>query len=414
MEYEEYSSLAGVNVDNVQFIDDPVVGSQITSSNPFTMPLRQAGHLEYNFTKQETKFLTTENTCVIDSLVGLYGKELKLNKKKITKLNKEFHGFEDVEDNESPEGRLVGGSTTNEPEYIESDFGDMIINPKYNSTNELQNAEAILKQYKEEYNELQHNNDIDDIKQFKQKIFDAWSNKKIYDTNNIYIPINKSGFKQTIFDAWKIKDYIINIPMIKPTLKEYHYKLQYYNNEIGYLKQVINNIKTYESPQDKPVYNIENAFTPAFIDFFCRKYGISHYAYDINKTCFMKYVHKNQNHRALCYYAMNNHMYLVKDKFLVLSMVGKDKEPEHKIKTSLLEYDELKNYYKDEDDKYKTIYLNRTMENVKTNLPKCFNCVYMYSTSSPTAGVGPGTVGVSDHLLRCWDEGKREGQQHAP
>ena len=108
MEYEEYSSLAGVNVDNVQFIDDPVVGSQITSSNPSTMPLRQAGHLEYNFTKQETKFLTTENTCVIDNLVGLYGKELNLNKDKIIKLNKEFHGFVDEEDNE--------------PEYIESDL----------------------------------------------------------------------------------------------------------------------------------------------------------------------------------------------------------------------------------------------------------------------------------------------------
>jgi hypothetical protein len=27
-------------------------------------------------------------------------------------------------------------------------------------------------------------------------------------------------------------------------------------------------------------------------------------------------------------------------------------------------------------------------------------------TSSLTAGVGPGTVRVSDHLLRCWDEGK--------
>ncbi len=50
----------------------------------------------------------------------------------------------------------------------------------------------------------------------------------------------------------------------------------------------------------------------------------------------MKYVHKkNQNHRALCLYAMNNHMYLEKDKLLVLSMVGKVKEPEHKIKTSL-------------------------------------------------------------------------------
>ena len=91
---------------------------------------------------------------------------------------------------------------------------------------------------------------------------------------------------------------------------------------------------------------------------------------------------KNQNHRALCYYAMNNHMYLVKDAFLVLSMVGKAKEPEHKIKTSLLEYDEIKNYYKDEDDKYKTIYLNETMDNVKINLPKRFNCVYMYSRST--------------------------------
>jgi hypothetical protein len=52
---------------------------------------------------------------------------------------------------------------------------------------------------------------------------------------------------------------------------------------------------------------------------------------------------------------MNNHMYLVKHKFLVLSMVGNAKEPEHKTKTSLLEYDEIKNCYKDEDDKYKTI-----------------------------------------------------------
>ena len=35
-----------------------------------------------------------------------------------------------------------------------------------------------------------------------------------------------------MFDAWKFKDFIINIPMIQPTFKEYHYKLQYFNNEI--------------------------------------------------------------------------------------------------------------------------------------------------------------------------------------
>jgi hypothetical protein len=44
----------------------------------------------------------------------------------------------------------------------------------------------------------------------------------------------------------------------------------------------------------------------------------------------MKYFH-------MCYFAMNNHMYLVKDPGLVKSMV--EKAPEHKIEILLLEYD---------------------------------------------------------------------------
>jgi len=300
-EFEEYSAAARVNVDDVQFIDDPVVGSQIKSSNPKYMPLRQAGCLEYNFTEQETKYLLNENTCVIDNLVGLYGKELKLNRDKIINLNKEFHGIVDVDDNE--------------PEYIESDLGDMIINPKYklNKNKELENAEAKLKQYEEEYIKTQH---------------------------------------------------------------------EYYIDEIQELKEYIDYMKSYVSTSDKPVYNIDNAFTPAFIEFFCKKFGISHYAYDIHKVCFMKYVHKNQNHRALCYYAMNNHMYLVKNKDLVKSMVEKAKAPEHKINTSLLELDEVKNYYKNADDTYKTINLNETVETIKSNIIKYSNCVMMYSRTT--------------------------------
>ena len=197
------------------------------------MPLRQIGYIEYSFTKKETKYLKTENTCVIDNLVGVYGKELKLNKDNIIKLNKEFHGIIEEDDNE--------------PEYIESDLGDMIINPKYSINNKLQNVEAKIKQY-EEYNNVQHNNHIDDIKQFKTKIFDMWRNKKYYHKNDI-----------------------IYIPMIKPTFKQYHYKLQYYNDEIEQLTNQINHIKIYESTQNKPVYNIDNAFTPAFIDLFCKK-----------------------------------------------------------------------------------------------------------------------------------------------
>ncbi len=122
--FEEYSSSGWVNLDDVQFIDEPVVGSQIKSSDPSIMPLRQAVYIEYSFTEQETKYLTTENTCVIDNLVGVYGK-LKLNKDNIIKLRREFHGIVEEEDNE--------------PECIESYLGDMIINPKYNY---LKNSDA--------------------------------------------------------------------------------------------------------------------------------------------------------------------------------------------------------------------------------------------------------------------------------
>jgi hypothetical protein len=44
------------------------------------MPSRQAGYIEYSFTEQETKYLTTENAFIIYNHVGVYGKELKLNK----------------------------------------------------------------------------------------------------------------------------------------------------------------------------------------------------------------------------------------------------------------------------------------------------------------------------------------------
>jgi hypothetical protein len=59
----------------------------------------------------------------------------------------------------------------------------------------------------------------------------------------------------------------------------------------------------------------------------------------------MKHVHKNQNHRALCYYPMNNHMYLVKDKKLVKSLVESGKNLKHKFKSSLLENDEIINFF---------------------------------------------------------------------
>ena len=87
--FEEYSSNALVDVENIDFFDDkPVEESQITSSDPRNMPLRQSGYVEYNFTQQETQYLMHENTCVIDNLVGLYGDELHIKRDDIIKLKK--------------------------------------------------------------------------------------------------------------------------------------------------------------------------------------------------------------------------------------------------------------------------------------------------------------------------------------
>ena len=69
-QYEEYSSSAIVKIANVQFIDDPIEESQIVSSDAKNIPMRQMGHLEYNFTTQEQKYLTDEITCVIDISLG--------------------------------------------------------------------------------------------------------------------------------------------------------------------------------------------------------------------------------------------------------------------------------------------------------------------------------------------------------
>jgi hypothetical protein len=56
--FEEYSSNALVDVENIDFLGGkPVEESQITSSDPLNMPLRQSGYIEYNFTQQETKYL---------------------------------------------------------------------------------------------------------------------------------------------------------------------------------------------------------------------------------------------------------------------------------------------------------------------------------------------------------------------
>ncbi len=55
-----------------------------------------------------------------------------------------------------------------ELEFIESDLGDLIVNPNYN--NELKDAEAKFKIYEDEYQRTQHEYCIDEINKLKELI----------------------------------------------------------------------------------------------------------------------------------------------------------------------------------------------------------------------------------------------------
>jgi hypothetical protein len=79
--------------------------------------------------------------------------------------------------------------------------------------------------------------------------------------------------------------------------------------------------------------------SPRCVIWICEKYDISHYAFDISKKCFVKNISKNRNHKALIYFAVNNHMYLILEDATRKLLVEKTKVKES-FNTSLLENEE--------------------------------------------------------------------------
>ena len=81
-----------------------------------------------------------------------------------------------------------------------------------------------------------------------------------------------------------------------------------------------------KSIDDEYVWNVDHGITPACLQSICihYKYKISHYAYDIYIKCFLKNI-GNRNYPVLCYYAINDHQYLIQDKDKLKSLVEKSK-----------------------------------------------------------------------------------------
>jgi 5-methylcytosine-specific restriction endonuclease McrA len=117
-------------------------------------------------------------------------------------------------------------------------------------------------------------------------------------------------------------------------------------------------------------WSVEYGISPQCVNSICEKYDITHYCLDVHKSIIIKSLSKNQNHKALIYFSVNNHMYLIMDDVMRKSLVETVKEKEN-FNTSLLsdEVEEKTNIYDDYD----------IIENPTTFFTETKNTIYMFS-----------------------------------
>ena len=159
------------------------------------------------------------------------------------------------------------------------------------------------------------------------------------------------------FDGHCVEDNLIGIygPLIKKFTKSKLIELAYEFYKDLKLKEQrtvqcngLSNLDVGYIPKDNKVdWNPEMGYTPECIKYICQYFNISMYAYDIMNNCFLKYVVAEKKHYfsstpALFYYAINNHMYLVKDSAKCKSLTERAKTT-HSFNTSLVEKDKAAN-----------------------------------------------------------------------
>ena len=76
---------------------------------------------------------------------------------------------------------------------------------------------------------------------------------------------------------------------------------------------------------NKELWTINDGVSSLGIQHICEHFDISMYAYDILNNCFLKQISKNRLYEALVFYAIDKHMYLVKNEH-VKSAVERAKE----------------------------------------------------------------------------------------
>ena len=272
-----------INVDTIEFIDG-VNESTMTQQHPSQMPMRRASPVEYSFTfksyENKNQHLDVNQTgeCAIEYLSSI--PEYKFSRDfLIDRANQKYNS-----------------NSYNNTENINL---NIII-----SNNNIENVDKYLdlmcKLRKETVNPFLVKNErqyiLNFIKEIKAHIYNI--------DNNVHAPfeaeekVNKiNGFFQ--YTHIKLND--ITVP------------------DISVLDITVPDIELTTTSKDEVTqiipgkWNSKQGLTPAFIHELCVEHDISHYVMDITRNCFLKYVSINRNKPALMYYAINNHMYLVKE-----------------------------------------------------------------------------------------------------
>ena len=126
-----------------------------------------------------------------------------------------------------------------------------------------------------------------------------------------------------------------------------------------------------DEPKNKQ-WKLEDGVTPEMLCKICEHYDISHYAFDITKQFFLKYVSKNKNYDALVYYCVNGHMYWISCQKNAYKLIMQSKDVECKLKSFCIEFDKVEDKSFSDDRK---IYENIPV----AELINYKNCIIIYT-----------------------------------
>ena len=161
-------------------------------------------------------------------------------------------------------------------------------------------------------------------------------------------------------------------------------------------KITIEYIRNLASEYYKNDWTYEKGYTTNFIKYFCENHNISMYAFDITNKCFLKHVTKShRKYPALFFYALNGHMYLVKNEEKCKKMMEQAKDHEN-FNTSIVELKEKENIFnsfKDYNEETKqTTY--RIEENIRPeDILNYESRIFMYSN--------PSRNNINDIFYKC-------------